>query len=144
MVLLILIGIVLAAAIFFTFFYAKKCPDSGCFDVALVKCSKASYINNNAEDAVWYYKITGKSEDSCEVYVKLLQLKKGTTEMEGLQGKSMKCNVPPNVLVSPQNNLGRCHGLLKEEMQTIIINRLHNYVITNLGKISEELTKPLQ
>jgi len=33
--------------------------------------------------------------------------------------------------------------LLKEEMQAIIIKRLHNYIVDNLGEIGEELERAL-
>jgi len=63
--------------------------------------------------------------------------------MAGMEGKEMVCYLPLGTITSPQGNLANCHGLLKEEMQSLIINRLHNYIVNNLGQISEELTKAI-
>ncbi len=137
-----LIIIVAVIAVFFTFFYTRKCSDANCFNKALAKCSKASFVND-AEDAAWLYAIKGKSEGDCKVNVEILQLKEGTVGMEGLENKDMDCYLPLGAITSPQENLGRCHGLLKEEMQSLIINKLHNYIVGNLGEISGELNKAI-
>lgn len=139
---LIIILIVAIAAVYLTFFYSKKCSDANCFNSALVKCSKANYIND-AADASWFYKIQGRSKEECVITVKILQLKQGTNEMTSLEGKEMTCYTQLGVITSPQSNLAKCHGLLKEEMQSLIINKLHNYISSNLGQINEELTKAL-
>jgi len=139
---LILIILVAVIAVYFTFFYPRKCGDATCFNSALLKCKRAKYIDD-LTDAVWSYRIKGKSGDKCQVDVKLLQLKRGASEMVILEGKEMTCYLPLGVITSPQEDLKKCHGLLKEEMQSLIINRLHNYIVENLGEISEELKKPL-
>jgi predicted membrane protein len=139
-ILIVLIIIVAVLAVYFTFFYSRNCKTAECFNFALTKCYRASYIND-AEDAAWYYKIKGKSGDNCKIYVKLLQLKQGTGQISSLEGKEMTCYTQLGMITSPQGNLANCHGLLKEEMQNLIINRLHNYIVSNLGQISEELTK---
>ena len=141
-ILVILIIIVAIIAIFFTFLYTKKCSDAVCFNKALAKCSKASYVND-ANDATWVYKIGGKSGDECKINVKILQLKEGTIDLSILEGKEMDCYLPLGSISSPQENLANCHGLLKEEMQGLIINKLHNYIVSNLGQIGEELGKAI-
>jgi len=141
----VILGIIILIAIisvYLTFFYARKCSDGICFNAALSKCKKAKYIDD-AIDAVWAYEIKGKASGECKVEVELVQLKQGATEMEALQKKSMVCYMPLGTISSPQENLARCHGLLKEEMQSLIITRLHNYIVDNLGEIAQELTKPL-
>jgi len=141
-VLLVLIIVVAIIAIYFSFFYVRKCSDKGCFNSALLKCSRVRYLND-VEDATWFYKIKGKKGNECEVYVELKKLKSGTTDLIKLEGKNMICYLPFGYNREPQDNLAKCHGLLKEEMQSIIINKLHNYVINNLGEISEGLRKVL-
>lgn len=141
-IILILILVVALLAIYFTFFYTKKCGDRGCFNLALQKCSRVSYLND-AEDTVWLYKIKGKEKGGCEVYVKLVKLKTGATDIVELEGKDMNCYPPLGIMRDPQDDLGKCSGKLKEEMQTLIINRLHAYIVENLGQISEELKEPL-
>lgn len=137
---LIVVLVVAVVAVYFTFFYTKKCDSRGCFNLAMEKCSKVSFLDD-AEDATWLYKIKGKSQDDCMVYVELVKIKKGSVEMLRLENKDMECLVPIGSVASPQDNLGNCHGLLKEEMQNMIIKKLHSYIVDNLGEISEELEK---
>ncbi len=139
-ILIVIILIVTVAAIYFTFFYSKKCEDMACFNSALSKCRRVKFLND-AEDAAWLYKIKGKRGEECKVQVELLKLKEGSTDLLILEGKNMECFLPFSSVVSPQENLARCKGELKEGMQEIIIKRLHNYIIDNLGEISEELEK---
>ncbi len=156
-ILIVIILIVTVAAIYFTFFYSKKCEDMACFNSALSKCRRVKFLND-AEDAAWLYKIKGKRGEECKVQVELLKLKEGSTDLLILEGKNMECFLPfssvvspqenlarckgeLSSVVSPQENLARCKGELKEGMQEIIIKRLHNYIIDNLGEISEELEK---
>ncbi len=133
-----IIFVLLLVGIYFGFLFSKDCPDMECFNQELTKCNKASYIKET-EDASWKYSIKGKSGERCEIKVTLLQLKEGGTSMSSLQGKSMNCYLPIGVVASPEENIKNCHGLLKEEMQEMIINNLHNFIIDNLGEIKEEL-----
>tara|TARA_Y100000310_G_scaffold303691_1_gene342235 strand:- start:673 stop:1110 length:438 start_codon:yes stop_codon:yes gene_type:complete len=135
-----IIIIVLIVALYFTFFYTRKCFDEQCFNSALSGCKRFSYVNDQ-QDSTWFYKIKWKSGNSCKVNVKLLKIKEGTTDLIKLDGKDMTCDLPFGKVVVPQDDLKICHGLLKEEMQDIIITRLHNYVVDNLGEISEELER---
>ena len=61
--------------------------------------------------------------------------------MGSLEGKDMDCYVPRGIVITPQSELERCHGNLKEEMQKIMINKLFSYISGNVGTISEELKK---
>lgn len=141
-IIIVFIFLVILTLVYYFLFYTRVCKDKECFANSLVKCDKASWIND-AEEATWLYTIKGISDSSCEVEVKLLIIKKGKIEMEKAQGKSMSCYIPLNTFVSPEQDLGRCSGVLKEEMQDLLIKRLHSYILENLGKVSEELTKPL-
>ncbi len=141
-ILIAAIVVIAIGAIFFTFFYTKKCSDVSCFNSALLECFRASYIDD-ARDLVWLYEIKGKYQDKCRVKVKLLEVKEGLSEASFLEGKEMMCSLPLGTVAAPQENLKNCHGLLKEGMQELIINRLHSYIVDNLGQISEELNKPL-
>jgi len=141
-VIIIPLLVIILIASYFVFFYTKNCKTETCFNTALSKCNKAKYIND-AKDAAWLYKIKGKKGDECKIYVKLLQLKEGSSDIAGLEGKSMECSLPLGAIKAPQENLARCHGLLKEEMQTVIIKRLHSYIAENLGQIGSELQRAL-
>jgi len=133
--------IVLALAIYFTFFYATKCSNYECFNSRLQKCSKASF-QYEGQDATWYYKILGKGNGKCKVYTELRQIKKGQVDIEKIQGQSMNCFLPLGVTDFPEKDISRCHGLLKESLQDTIIQKLHSYILNNIGQINEELNKP--
>lgn len=139
-ILLIAIIIVAAFAVYFTFFYSRICDNQACFNNALEKCSKKSYVNDGKE-AVWIYTIKGKSSEECVVDIRLDQVKEGNVNLASLEGKEMTCYVPLGIVVSPEKDLKKCHGLLKEEMQDMIINNLHSYIVKNIGEVSEELNK---
>jgi len=138
----IVIILIAVVAGYLTFFYSTRCPDYECFNQALANCEKITYTLET-EDAFWHYKIQGKSDSTCNVRVSLVQLKDGDVKLSGLEGKEMICSIPLGSTSLPQQNLRRCHGLLKEEMQELIINKLHNYITDHLGEISEELQKAL-
>ena len=140
-----IIFVVLILAIYLTFFYSKSCKDSACFTQSLSKCQKSSYIND-AKAAAWLYSIKGiiteESEKNCRIDVKMLQVKEGETELEILQGKSMSCYLPKGVVASPESDLSKCHGLLKEYiLEKIIVKKMHTYILEHIGEVSEELTK---
>ena len=55
----------------------------------------------------------------------------------------MVCQTPLGSAVSPEQNLKNCNGKLKEDLQEIVIQRMHSYILKNVGEVSEELVKPL-
>jgi len=144
LIIIVLVAILAILAVYFSFFFTTKCKERACFNNALKNCGRVSYINN-AEDATWFYKIKPsiKNKEDCRIYVKLLKLKEGTTDLIKLEGEDMICLVSKAEIREPQDDLRKCSGKLKEEMQNILIERLHLYIKDNLGKIAEELQKPL-
>ena len=137
---LIVIAIIILAVLWYFFLYTKKCSDITCFNENLKACKKASFTSEE-KVAVWKYKILGKNKEECQVNAKLLQLREGHIDIAGLERKEMVCSLPLTYTGKPEASLERCHGLLKEEMQKVIINRLHAYITDNLGQISEEMKK---
>jgi hypothetical protein len=136
----ILILIILIAAIYFTFFYYYKCETLSCFQEHQKECARTKYIND-ASDATWGYFINGKDGDNCVITTELIHLKTGTLEKQNLEGKNMKCYLPLGKTTAPESDLFLCHGLLKEDLQNMIIQRLHKHIIENIGEIAEELNK---
>jgi len=132
--------IILVSAYFMFFYQSKACETPECFLNAMKDCRKASYINDEPE-AAWGYKIKGIENNECKISVKLLLAKQGELGIDKLVGLEMNCYYPKGVSSYPEKNLNKCHGLLKEELQVIIINKLHSYIIENLGQIKEGLTK---
>ncbi len=121
--------------------YTKVCDDDSCFSESLSLCRKAEFMKDTG-DARWYYKIKGPSAgNQCEVYVKLAQLRKGSIEILKLEGKDMNCFLPQSVVESPQKEIERCHGSLREEIQSLLIQKMHSYLLENIGQISQEFTR---
>lgn len=142
-VMLVVIILVLVAVLaYFVFFYKQNCKDESCFANAMSKCNGASFVSDD-EEASWLYNIKNKKAEECVINVKILQAKQGNVELEKIQGLSMECSLPLGYTGSPQQDLTRCHGLLKESLQELMIQKLHAYIISNLGKIDEALTSAL-
>lgn len=135
---IVLILIVLAVAIYFSFFFYYKCDNTACFIAHQEKCSKTKFLNN-ADNAEWQYIIKGKNSGKCKINVKINKINQGDVNKLILEGKSMDCLLPAGDINSPESNILICHGELKEETQELIIQKLHNYIVQNLGKIGEEL-----
>lgn len=138
---LALIILIIALIIFtgyFLFFYEKQCEDAGCFVDAMKNCRAVSWIRSD-DQASWLYEIKwGMAGDSCKIEVKLLEVKQGTIDSERLVGKEMLCTMQKGDTSFPEKDISRCTGLLKEELQDLIIQRMHNYLLKNVGQIKQE------
>ncbi len=134
---LVLIIVVIILVIYFFFINIKKCDDSECFSQALSKCSKASFIREDSK-ATWYYAMKGSyDKNSCNIEVKLLKMNQGAIDIEILEGSKMICVINKEDTRLPEENIKDCSGLLKERLQEIIIERMHSYILKNIGEIKE-------
>jgi hypothetical protein len=79
-------------------------------------------------------------EVRCEVRVLAKEIKRGLKKTDVLEGKEMTCYLPLGIVTAPEGNPNICVGRLKEEMQWLIIQKLHEYIVQNLGEISGEVT----
>lgn len=140
--LILFFGIIIlfVGAIYFTFYFSYTCKDMACFKAHERECSRTKFINDE-EDIVWKYKIIGETNKACEIYVEVLKIKEGSLEKKRIEGKDMTCYLPLGDDTSPESDISNCNGILKEELQEMIIEKLHLYVIENIGGISEELKK---
>ena len=137
--LIILVAGLVGFFIYFYFFVANECKDVECYQEALLDCKKV-WLIREGNTYVWRYEVLNKIDgNSCNVEVRLLRVNKGKLNVEDLQGKSMTCKVQKVNNVFPEKDMLRCNGLLKEEFQEIIIDRMHNYLLQNLGQIEEGL-----
>ena len=133
-----LILVILVIAGFYYAFLRKECGDYECFRQNMVECRPAKYVNEERE-ASWGYEVIGKKREQCEVEVKLLLAKEGELKLREFEGNSMNCFYPLGTAAFPDEDLSACHGRLKEDLQQRIIEKLHEYILDNLGEIRGEL-----
>jgi len=135
--LILLFIVLLVFSIYYLYFHSQPCRDLNCFYSAMESCKRVSWIREDNQ-ASWAYKIIGnKAGDACSVEVRLLKMKQGSISNEGLQDKKMVCEVLKSNLKFPESDIFKCSGPLKEEMQNILIQRMHNYLLENLGEIEQ-------
>jgi hypothetical protein len=135
-ILLAIVLILLIALVYYFYFSPKKCNDESCFTSSLARCDKSTYTQDKSSEVI-RYDIKGARDWQCEIQVQVQQIKTGPAELRIIEGKNMLCLIPLGSIVDPVRDLKNCHGLLKEEIQDIMIQRLHSQIIENLGQISE-------
>lgn len=136
--LIILITGLIAFSGYFLFFYATPVANSQEFANAMTSCKSASWMRNDSQ-ANWLYTITGREgKEACKIEVELLKIQEGTIDLEGLEGKKMICISQKGETQFPEKDIFSCTGELKEELQNIIIQRMHNYLLQNVGQIKSE------
>lgn len=138
--LFVLAGILLVAAVYFTFFFYYRCSDLACFKSHQSECDKTIFIREG-DEIDWKYTIQGKKDGNCEIDVEVLRVKVGTLDKARLQGKEMTCLVSLGSQNNPEGDISKCTGALKEEMQNMIIQRLHAYIVENVGEVGQELNE---
>ena len=135
------IVIVIGVGVYFGYFYfyaASECSNIECYENALNGCNKV-WVLNEDDTYVWKYEILGdNNKGNCDVEVELIKIKEGKIDAEGLERKTMVCNVNTNNKY-PEKDMISCSGVLREEFQEIIIDRMHDYILQNLGEISNKL-----
>lgn len=137
--LIIIIAIAIFVAAYLTFFYNPRCENYECWQGRMSRCAVGSTFINDEPEATWKYEIEDSTNRQCIVSVELLVAKEGELGIDKLAEMEMKCSYPLGISAYAERDLGKCHGLLKEELQTLIINKLHSYIIENLGQIEEVL-----
>lgn len=142
LILIVLIILIFANVVYIFFYYSKPCATFECFQTRMIDCQRTTYINEDVE-ATWRYSIIGVKQNFCAVNVKLLQAKKGDLQIDKLAGYDMICSYPLGVGTYPEKDLKNCHGRLKEELQTIVIEKLHTNILENIGQIKETISSLL-
>jgi len=132
---IILVGLL---SIYFLYYFSYDCDSLVCFQSHQEQCAKTIFIDDQ-EETTWQYFIQGEEDERCKINVKVLNIKKGSANKQKLEGKDMDCYLPLGSLVAPESDISRCHGVLKEEMQNLIIQQLHTYIVENVQDISSEL-----
>jgi len=132
-ILLVILGIVLGSILFLS---PDTCYDNSCYNDAMIDCDRVIWLRMDA-DADWLYEIKGSEENYCNVEVELMKIKKGKMDLEELEGEKMICKVMKRELTNPEEIISQCSGKLKEDLQEIIIQRMHDYLLENLGEVKE-------
>jgi hypothetical protein len=133
----ILLLVVLLVVLWFVFFSYGECGTWECFNENLRKCNRVRFVGGT--DMIFEYTVRGSSGGECEVGVELLMGELNNQDSIKLERQKMTCMLPEKVVMIPESNIGRCHGLLKEGLQDLVIKKLHTYLVQNLGKINLEL-----
>ena len=131
---IIILLVLIAAFVWFNFFYYRNCENKTCFDDYLIDCKQAKFASFG--NMSFEYTILGKSDENCNVRVNLIKGDLNNQDSLKLEGKEMVCSLPLRTIVQPEADISLCHGLLKEGLQDLIIQKLHNYLVQNLGKIN--------
>ena len=135
---IILIIVLLAILVGYSIVFGySNCKNWDCFNNNLEKCIRTRFIGG--DDMIFEYTILGISGDNCEVDVNLLRSNLNDVDSGKVDGLSMVCSLPKGVMAIPEGDIGNCHGLLKEGLQDLIIEKLHSYLVQNLGKINLDI-----
>ena len=138
-ILWLLVILIVVGAVYFTWFFKYNCESIECFQQNQARCSKAKYVFES-DTTVMSYETKYKDGGRCVTGVKMVAVKEGTVDKEKLEGLNMECWVQMGErITAPEDDLSECHGLLKEEIQEIMIKNAHAQIISNLGEIGEEL-----
>ncbi len=132
--------LVLFVALLGTYYFVyqpKECKDANCFQDAKEKCKRVYWIREDTQSS-WGYTILGGNNGDCSIQVQLIESKDGSLDTVKLQTKEMICKVSKGDTLAPEKDLSQCSGELKEGIQEIMIQRMHNYILENLGDIKEE------
>jgi len=121
----------------------NSCENEKCFFNSLKDCKKVYFVKEDPEYS-WLYVISKEaSKDSCEIKVKLLNVKKESIDSKRLQNKEMICIVPKTTTEFPEKEISKCSGVLKESLQDLIIQRMYDYLLTNVQEINTSFFEPL-
>lgn len=122
---ILLIGLIIIIILLFTGY--RTCNDELCFKQSLNECKKVIYENDE-----WKYKILEKKGDACVVEVTSKQIKNVEAEIvERLRGKVMRCYIT-DTSIMPNEDIDVCHGELKEEILSIMLEKIHEYIIQQI------------
>ncbi|MEK6940508.1 MAG: hypothetical protein AABW49_01255 [Nanoarchaeota archaeon] len=141
----VLITVILLSLLYLIFLSGlikKNCGDDiNCFNSKAYSCKAAAVktaINNN----LYKFVIFGPSGDRCVIRSTMLSVANGISQetVEKLEGRSMICNVPKNLLkkepiTEMQNLISYCSGDLKEGLYEVLLDKMYTLIVQNLGTI---------
>jgi len=137
---ILLLLILLFASIFIGFFYKQECKTRDCFIKAMFECKKASFVSAQ-QNITWQYIIKGSVDSDCLINVKSLDVNLDSETSKKLEDKEMDCYIPKKIAGSfmPEAKIEYCHGMLKEALQDLIIEKMHIYIMQNIGQFNKTI-----
>ena len=115
------------------YFYFRNCQNTVCFSDYLKNCCSARFVTSGTMQ--FEYKILGIQDKQCAVYVSLIKGDLTNADSQKIIGTSMICLLPKGMITSPEAEMDSCHGILKEGLQDLIIGKMHNYIVQNIGDV---------
>ena len=148
---LIIIAIVglFILGLFYYIFVGKTCNDEACFDKAARECRPASYVKNNNGN-IFKYEISYSLGNNCNLDINVEEIGSNTPEdiARLFEGKNMRCSIPKEVFNSEflklSSALDYCHGTLKEAMYELMLQRLYDLAVNQMGDVVMQADKVLQ
>ncbi len=123
-----------------SFFSFEECNELECFNKNLKSCDRAKFVGGS--DMIFRYSILGRFENDCRVHAELLQGELNNQDSLKLEGQGMICDLPFGMIGVPESNIGECHGILKENLQDIVIKKMYSYIIQNIDNLGLENANP--
>ena len=134
---------------YYTGFLRQNCKDDvSCFEQRARACRPSDLVfvqDNN----VYLYSV-GSSIWDCTLHVTLKRVEEGAPqEFKQLEGKKMTCVVPKKELdafsfAQFDSYLHYCHGLLKEGLYEIILQRVYSNLVGQMGGILQQAEEALK
>jgi len=124
--------------------------DQVCFEEKAATCSPAEvYISR--ENNVYSYVMHPTLRNKCQITITFERAQEGTAQehVEFLEGKEMTCIIPKGDMrsldvIQMDQVMEYCHGPLKEGLYELIVKRMYEVVVANLGSIVEEVERVMK
>jgi len=129
----------------FFLFSAKNCDNEVCFEQAARSCDKAEITLEDETGSETYYKIKGREDGHCLLYIKINKLTDVSEENVRLfRDADMTCAIPEEEFARMTvdemiDNLDYCHGILKEAIYEVTLKNLYGLVTRDLGNVLKEI-----
>ncbi len=128
---IILIGV----TVYLRMFYFVQCDSNECFYNSLNECRRSEF-KHDFNGGYREYKVLGGDENSCDVEVEFFyRLNEKNADL--FNGKKMVCEVKKGSGYFPESDLTSCHGILKETLQEVMIDRMKNVVYENVDDLKK-------
>lgn len=145
----IILGLLFLSGFFYYFVLGKTCSDEACFDAAARQCRPATYLKSNNGN-IFRYEIMYSLTTNCKLEISVDEVSRNTPRDIAVlfEGKSMLCSIPKHAFSSEflklNSALDYCHGTLKEAMYELMIQRLYDLAVKQMGDVILEIENTLE